>query len=97
MDENYYPKNKGDALSNSKLVSFLKGNNIKSVNIVGLFAEGCVAATAIGALRRDFIVTVVEDAVAGASDEKRKQKESDLLIQIKFAGNLIQSQINRKF
>lgn len=78
VNENYYTKNKGDALSNSKLVLFLKRNYIKRIHIVGLFAEGCVAATAIGGLRRDFAVTVVEDAVAGASDEKRRHSLNKL-------------------
>ncbi|SKB58003.1 Isochorismatase family protein [Lysinibacillus sp. AC-3] len=47
--------------------------------------EGCVTATVKGALARNFAVTVVSDAVAGATDQSKeaaltKLATQDLLI-----------------
>jgi nicotinamidase-related amidase len=41
------------------------------VTIAGLFAKGCVRATAEGALRRGLAVEVLQDAVACSSDRSR--------------------------
>ncbi|MDF2720863.1 MAG: cysteine hydrolase [Paenibacillus sp.] len=67
----YFSKKRGDALSNRQLRQYLKDRGIRHVIITGLFAEGCVTATARGALHRHFHVTVIHDAVAGATDSKR--------------------------
>lgn len=69
----YFSKNKGNALSNSELVSYLIANEIKHIVIVGLFAEACVASTALDSMRRNFTVTVVRDAVASSNDSKREK------------------------
>ncbi|MBS4175124.1 cysteine hydrolase [Bacillus sp. FJAT-49736] len=67
----YFSKKTGDALSNSELVSYLHVNDIKHIIIVGVFAEGCVKATANSAIRKNFSVSVVKDAVGSASDKKK--------------------------
>jgi maleamate amidohydrolase len=72
VNDIYFPKKQGDALSNSQLVNYLNDRYIKHLIIVGLFTEGCVAATAKGALRRNFKVTVIRDAVGSATDKKRE-------------------------
>lgn len=69
----YFSKNKGNALSNSELVSFLMKKEVKHLVITGLFAEACVAATALDSIRKSFAVTVVSDAVASATDTKREK------------------------
>ncbi|MEH7443528.1 cysteine hydrolase [Bacillus sp. JJ1122] len=71
VNNNYFAKNQGDAFSNSSLVDYIQDNNIKNIFIAGLFAEGCVTATAKGAKKRGLSVFVLEDAVAGANDRKR--------------------------
>jgi maleamate amidohydrolase len=73
INDLYFSKNRGDALSNSKLFNFLKANHIEHLILVGLFLEGCVTATAKGAMRRNFKVTVIRDAVASATDKKRDE------------------------
>ncbi|TQR29037.1 isochorismatase family protein [Lysinibacillus sphaericus] len=40
--------------------------------VTGVFIEGCVTATVEGALARNFAVTVVGDAVAGATDQSKE-------------------------
>ena len=71
VSEHYFAKNKGDALSNPGLVRFLKSRGVRHLIISGLFAEGCVAATALGGKRYRYKVTIIRDAVAGATDKKR--------------------------
>ncbi len=63
-----FSKNEADAFSNLSLITYLNNNGINDLIVTGIFIEGCVTATVEGALARDFAVTVVEDAVAGATD-----------------------------
>ncbi len=64
----YYAKKRGDALTNPLLLQHLRELGIRRLIIAGLYAEGCVAATARGAVRRGFQAAVLRDAVAGGSD-----------------------------
>ncbi|MBY6035970.1 cysteine hydrolase [Fictibacillus nanhaiensis] len=73
VNDLYFSKNKGSALSNLELVSYLISNEIKHIVIVGLFTEACVASTALDSIRRNFTVTVVRDAVASSNDAKREK------------------------
>lgn len=66
-----FAKTKGDAFSNSDLTAFLKSRGIARVILTGVFAEGCIWRTALGALRQGFAPVVVADAVASASDMRR--------------------------
>lgn len=68
----YFSKNKADAFSNPSLITYLNNNGINDLIITGIFIEGCVTATVEGALARNFTVTVVEDAVAGATDQSKE-------------------------
>lgn len=74
----YFSKKVGSAFSNSNFVGYLQENKIEHLTIVGLYAEGCVTATVKGALQKTMKVTVVKDAVAGASDMKREKSLSNL-------------------
>ena len=73
VNDIYFAKNQGDAFSNSSLVDYIQDNNIKNIFIAGLFVEGCVTATAKGAIKRGLSVFVLEDAVAGENDQKRNR------------------------
>ncbi|MFE3577424.1 cysteine hydrolase family protein [Lysinibacillus sp. NPDC059133] len=68
----YFSKNKADAFNNPSLVTYLKNNDINQLIVTGAFIEGCVTATVKGALARNFAVTVVRDAVAGATDQRKE-------------------------
>ncbi|SFA87112.1 Nicotinamidase-related amidase [Bacillus sp. cl95] len=95
----YFSKHKGDALSNKKLVSYLHSLQIREVIIVGVYAEGCVLATAKGCLRNDFSVVVISDAVAGASDQKKKAsllKLSSLGVNVKESSQWLESVFQTK-
>ncbi|MEQ6353571.1 isochorismatase family protein [Lysinibacillus sp. M3] len=49
--------------------------------VTGAFIEGCVTATVKGALARSFAVTVVRDAVAGATDQSKETALTKLATQ----------------
>jgi nicotinamidase-related amidase len=71
VNDVYFAKTKGNAFHNLELVNYIRSHNINEIMIVGLFAEGCVTATAKGAKKRNLSVSVIEDAIAGANDNKR--------------------------
>jgi nicotinamidase-related amidase len=62
-------KHRPDGFVGSDLDQILKSNKIESVVIGGWVTEGCVQATAIGALFHDFYPVVVSDCVATYSKE----------------------------
>lgn len=66
-----FAKSEGDAFSNPALDAFLRERGVRQLVLLGVFAPRCVRATARGALRRGYGVTVVRDGVAAASDRAR--------------------------
>jgi maleamate amidohydrolase len=74
----YSSKNKPDALTNPRLRELLSKMGTKHIIIVGLFAEGCVSATALSALRSGYKVSVIQDATAGKNDLSRDKAMTKL-------------------
>ena len=73
VSEYIFTKYEGNAFSNPKLGDFLKEQNIESVEVVGVDGGGCVALTALGALKEGYKVIVNESAI-GTMFEKKKEK-----------------------
>lgn len=73
VSEYIFTKYEGNAFSNPKLNDFLKEQNIESVEVVGVDGGGCVALTALGALKEGYKVIVNESAI-GTMFEKKKEK-----------------------
>ena len=69
----YFEKCEGSALANSALVDWLHEHQITTLNIAGLFAKACVAATARAAVAAGFRVHVVTDAIACSSNGSRRR------------------------
>jgi nicotinamidase-related amidase len=63
-----------DSFSNPEFENFLKANKVNHVYITGLDAEACVDRTVKAALNRNYEVTVVSNAIAAKSEEKRNVK-----------------------
>jgi nicotinamidase-related amidase len=59
-------KSRPDAFTNPELEETLASGAVHQLVVLGVMAEGCVRATAKGALNRGFAVTVVSDAVASS-------------------------------
>lgn len=68
-----YEKSKMSVFSNKELVQFLKGNAVSELYITGLFAEACIKATVKDAIRQNYQVTIIEEAVGSKSSGKKKQ------------------------
>jgi nicotinamidase-related amidase len=69
INDNYFPKNRGNSFSNPDLDSFLKSEQIKEIYICGLMAEHCIYQTVKGAIRHQCNTTVLTDCIATKTDE----------------------------
>jgi len=65
-------KSSPSAFTNPELDSYLKAQGVKELYIMGVFAEGCVRATVLEALRRGYKVNVIADAVASNKPWKKQ-------------------------
>ncbi len=59
----YFPKAKADAFSNPDLDTYLKKHAVSNIYLCGVYSEGCIRATALGAKKRGYQVSLVVDAV----------------------------------
>ncbi len=81
VSEYIFTKYKGDAFSNDGLVAFLKSKNVNHIEVVGVDGGGCVALTAIGAIKRGYKVTVNTQAI-GTMFYKKQEKHFKKLKQL---------------
>ncbi len=77
VNHNIFEKNQMDSFTNHEFEKFLIENTVSRLIIVGLDAADCVDKTIKGALNRGYKVTVVGDAIASKTDEKRDKKIND--------------------
>jgi nicotinamidase-related amidase len=70
INEHYFSKAKGNAFSNPDLEYFLKSEQINEIYIGGLYADHCILATAKGAQKLQYNVTILTDCIATKSNEK---------------------------
>lgn len=63
VSENVFIKYEGNAFSNSALNEFLEKSGIECVEVVGVDGGGCVALTALGAIKEGYKVIVNEKAI----------------------------------
>ena len=73
VSENIISKYKGNAFSNPKLNEMLQKNNIECVEVIGVDGGGCVALTALGAVKEGYKVILNENAI-GTMFVKNKNK-----------------------
>ena len=66
-----FTKYKGDAFSNPKLTTFIKGNGIDLIELVGVDGGGCVSLTAISACDLGFKVVLNNNAIGTTFVRKR--------------------------
>lgn len=73
VSDNVFTKCRGNAFSNGELVPFLKEQGVECVEVVGVDGGGCVALTALGAVKEGYKVIVNETAI-GTMFHKNKTK-----------------------
>jgi nicotinamidase-related amidase len=76
VNEMVYKKSKMNALNNKEISKFLKENSISELYIAGLFAEACIKETVKGAIKYDYNVILIEDAVGSRSDSQKSKSVS---------------------
>jgi nicotinamidase-related amidase len=69
--EKLISKSSPSAFSNPELEALLRAQGVKDLYVLGVFAEGCVRATAVDAVKRGYRVHVIEDAVASNAAWKK--------------------------
>ena len=67
-----FAKRQPSAFTNADLDAYLKANEVSKIYVMGVFAEGCVRATALDAKRHGYDVAVPVDAVGTNADFKRR-------------------------
>lgn len=67
----YLAKHFPSAFTNPHLDSWLRERGIGHVHLAGVQAKACVKATARSALRRDYRVYIIDQAIGDTSDEAR--------------------------
>ena len=65
-----FPKERADAFTNLALEPYLREEGVEKVWIIGVFAEGCIRATALSARQRGFEVEVPQAEIATNSSWK---------------------------
>jgi len=73
VSNNVFTKYKGNAFTNPELSDFLKEHNVECVEVVGVDGGGCVALTALGAIKEGYSVMLNESAI-GTMFDKNKDK-----------------------
>lgn len=74
----YLTKHRPDAFTNDQMQSHLGIINVSNLVLSGVFAEKSVLDTAEAALKMGYHVTVISDAVAGASDAERDKALNEM-------------------
>jgi maleamate amidohydrolase len=67
-----FAKNRSSAFSNKELSAYLTENSISQVFVLGIFAEGCVRATAVDAVKQGLKAIVPTCAIGTDSEAKRR-------------------------
>ena len=65
-------KARPSAFSNAELDTYLQRHGIQTLYVLGVFAEGCVRATVLDAIKRGYSVHVLTDAVASNGPWKKR-------------------------
>ena len=70
-----------DALSNRKLRQFIERKGYDTLHLCGLDECGCVASTALGAVKRGYAVEILREGVATVFDERKVARTMEKLRQ----------------
>lgn len=71
VSDNIFDKFAPDAFSNVKQKEFLKGREIEEIEVIGVDGGGCVALTALGAVKNGYKVIVNTKGIGTVFTKKR--------------------------
>jgi nicotinamidase-related amidase len=67
-----FAKEHASAFANPELDRFLKAEQVQTLYVLGVFAEGCVRATVLDAIRLGYKVQAIENGIASSAEWKRR-------------------------
>jgi nicotinamidase-related amidase len=67
-----FTKHEPNAFTNPELDPYLRANGVGWLHVLGVFAEGCVRATAVDGRRRGYGVSVALDAIGTTGEARRR-------------------------
>ncbi|MGN1304654.1 MAG: isochorismatase family protein [Oscillospiraceae bacterium] len=76
--DNVFCKEQADLFSSEELLAFLKSKNISDVEIIGIDGNSCISASAKGAIKKGYVVSVDLDCI-GVANPLRFEKTKETL------------------
>ena len=76
--DNVFCKKEADAFSSEKLISYLNSKHISEIEMIGVDGNSCIKASAKGAVKCGFIVSIILSCV-GVSNLPRFEKTKENL------------------
>ena len=73
VSKNCFSKSMPSAFSNSELKRYLKGNKIEELYIVGLDGQFCVKETVKSAIKENYRVNLINNAILFKNENKREE------------------------
>ncbi len=67
-----FAKERASAFTNPELSGFLEAEQVETLYVLGAFAEGCVRATVLDAIRLGYKVRAIENGIASSVQWKRR-------------------------
>lgn len=71
-------KTEANSFAAEQLQRFIKETGASDFVIVGLMAEHCIKATALGGIQEGFSIAVIPEAIAAESEQSKKETMSEL-------------------
>lgn len=71
VNQTIFTKTKPNSFTNPELEAFLKSKNANDLVVVGLLAEHCVSATALGGLDFNHKMYIIPDAILGKKNSSK--------------------------
>lgn len=81
VSDNVFYKEKSDAFSSEQLISYLNSRNISTVELIGVDGNSCIKASAKGAVKNDFKVSIALNC-AGITNSELFDKTKEQLKKI---------------
>lgn len=76
--DHVFCKDRADALSSEKLVSYLRSKSISEIEMIGVDGNSCIAASAKGAVKQGFLVSLFLSCVGVFNLTRFEKTKEDL-------------------
>lgn len=73
VSSNTFVKIKGDAFTSAEFIRFLEDKKAREIVLVGLMAEKCIYATALGGKGMGYDITIVPEGIVGMTPKKKEK------------------------